>query len=188
MKKRTLIWRRIDLPGAEHLSIEIGGDGRVKTRGVIVLAHPEGPLSCIWEIATTYGWNFASARVVLYFGNEEHEAYISRNQEGWVVNGGQRPDLAHCRDIDLEISAFTNSLPIRRLNPEPNQEETIEVAYLSAPGLEIAPARQIYTRLDEQTPPRRFRFSTGSGDFSAGLTVDGDGLVEDYDGLFERVR
>jgi hypothetical protein len=58
------------------------------------------------------------------------------------------------------------------------------VAWVSAPALTVRPMRQGYTRLAD----RRYRFENldGTG-FRADLTVDEQGVVVDYDGVFRRV-
>ena len=58
---------------------------------------------------------------------------------------------------------------------------------LYVPFDSFAPVRdeQVYACLE---PGRRFRYQAADRAFAAELTVDADGLVEDYPGLFSRER
>jgi hypothetical protein len=91
--------------------------------------------------------------------------------------------LDGCIDIDLTASCFTNTLPIRRLGAALATRQEIDVAWVHLPELRVEPAPQAYTRLE----PRLVRFESVGSDFTADLTVDGDGLVVHYPGLFQRI-
>jgi hypothetical protein len=91
--------------------------------------------------------------------------------------------LAGAIDVDFSASPFTNTLPIRRLDLDVDDEADLVAAYLSFPDLELLPDPQRYTRLDED----RYRFESLDSDFAADLTVDARGFVLEYSGLFERL-
>ena len=77
------------------------------------------------------------------------------------------------------MTPATNTLPIRRLAGLATGEAAeLRMAWVQFPGLEVLKSAQQYERLAGD----RWRFSTG--DFSAELLVDPDGLVLDYGGLF----
>jgi hypothetical protein len=82
--------------------------------------------------------------------------------------------LKGCTDIDLGCSPSTNTLPIRRLRLGIGASSTIQAAWVRFPALVVVKAAQTYTRLDE------FTYRYESGDFSAELTADEDGLVASY--------
>ena len=92
----------------------------------------------------------------------------------WTVDGVAARALKGCTDIDLGCSPSTNALPIRRLRLGVGASSTIQAAWVLFPTLEVVKAAQTYTRLDE------FTYRYDSGDFSAELTVDEDGLVARY--------
>jgi hypothetical protein len=80
------------------------------------------------------------------------------------------------------MTPFTNTLAIRRLGLKVGQAAEIKVAYVLVPELRLRAAPQRYTRLAE----RRWRFDGLDLDFTADLTVDADGFVVEYPGLFRR--
>lgn len=96
--------------------------------------------------------------------------------------GAALPDLAGCIDIDLAVSPFTNTLPIRRLAFAEDEAHVLTMAYIRAPELTTEPLRQRYTRLAAD----RYRYEHVDGDFTAELPLDANGLVLDYPGLFRR--
>lgn len=102
---------------------------------------------------------------------------------GWKVDDEERSDLSDAIDLDLAISPFTNTLPIRRLDLAIGEEGDATVAFVSFPDLEVDLDAQRYTRLDEDL----YLFESLDSDFSREITVDLDGFVVDYPGLFERL-
>jgi hypothetical protein len=105
----------------------------------------------------------------------------------WSVDGQSRPDLAGCSDIDIMVTPFTNTLPIRNLGLRVNQPKAIRVAYIKVPDLDVSPMDQEYTWLDPDEPPTRFRYRNLTSGYTAELTVDRDGLVIDYPGIWRQI-
>jgi uncharacterized protein len=100
------------------------------------------------------------------------------------ADGTPRHDLDGCIDVDLTATPFTNTLPIRRLNLEPGERHVMRVVYVNAPELTVRAVEQAYTCL---VPKRRYRYEGLDTGFTAEISVDGDGLVTDYPGLFRRL-
>jgi uncharacterized protein len=98
------------------------------------------------------------------------------------VNGVRRPELDGCTAVDLAVTPFTNTLPIRRHRVEVGDAAPLLVARVDHETLSVAAERQRYTRLAE----RHWRYEDETG-YSVELEVDDDGLVLDYPGLFRRL-
>jgi hypothetical protein len=84
--------------------------------------------------------------------------------------------------FDLGLSPLFNSLPVwrdRLLDEGPAREYVMR--FVSVPELAVTEAEQVYEPLGEG----RVRFR--SGDFTADLEFDGDGLIVRYEGLAERL-
>ncbi len=89
--------------------------------------------------------------------------------------------------MDISTTPFTNTLPIRRLDLDPGESQEIRVAYVDVPGMAVRPERQRYACLERHTGGGVYRYESLDGNrFTADLTVDADGLVLDYPGLFLR--
>jgi hypothetical protein len=92
----------------------------------------------------------------------------------WVIDGEHRGELNGCVDIDLGWTPATNTLPIRRLEFAKGVPRTTRVAWLKWSELVFMPAEQTYTRRSE------YVFTYASGDFTADLHVDEQGVVVTY--------
>jgi uncharacterized protein len=102
----------------------------------------------------------------------------------WADGDGMRlAALNGAVDVDLPITPFTNTLPIRRLGLAVGESAEITAAWVDVETLLVVASPQRYTRLDE----RRWRFEALSSGFVAELEVDEHGLVLDYPDLFHRV-
>ena len=98
------------------------------------------------------------------------------------IQGARRPELDGCTAVDLSITPFTNTLPIRRHKIKIGDHADLLIARVDHETLSVVPERQRYTRLG----PKQWRYEDESG-FTADLEVDDDGLVLDYPGLFRRL-
>lgn len=86
--------------------------------------------------------------------------------------------------MDLAVTPFTNTLPIRRLGLRAGESADILAAYVSPPDMSVTASRQRYTCLE---PGRLYRYRSLDGDFARDIEVDRDGLVVDYPDLFRRI-
>lgn len=168
------MWRGLEYDGLERLRLELGG----MVRAASVVDSARGRYS--YELTAEPDWTFRRLQLEALAG--ERTLTIDFDGTDWMVDGSPR-DLSGATDIDLAISPFTNTLPIRRLGLEIDDEADVTVAYVSFPDLEVTVEEQRYTRLDEDL----YLFESLDGDFSRELTVDADGIVVEYPGLFERL-
>jgi hypothetical protein len=91
-------------------------------------------------------------------------------------------ELGELDFFDLGLSPLFNSLPVWRDGLlDDGQTSDYVMRFVSVPDLQVLVARQRY----EPLGGRRLRFS--SGDFTAVLDFDDDGLVVRYEHLAERV-
>jgi hypothetical protein len=142
------------------------------------------PTYCAYKIRTDKNWNTLEFLIYTWLGWEEHSITMKKNLSGiWERNGREANSFSECTDIDITLTPFTNTLPIKRMSFEIGETKTITVIYIDIAKQTIEPAMQIYTRLSQNV----YRFETASGDFSAEITVDEDGFVTDYPTLFNRL-
>ena len=99
------------------------------------------------------------------------------------MNGAHRHDLAGCTDIDLAVTPFTTSVPIRRLGLDVGDEAQVTAATIDVETLGVVPVRQRYERLTA----RRFRRTMLDGGDVAEFDVDEYGLVHDEPDAFRRL-
>jgi hypothetical protein len=85
-----------------------------------------------------------------------------------------------CLDVDLGFSPSTNLLPIRRLKLEIGARADVRAAWVRFPELTLELLEQSYTRLTEHT----YLYESAGGEFKRELTVNADGFVVEYPGLW----
>jgi hypothetical protein len=183
---RDIVWEWADRPGLEHLSLDIAPDG-IAADGIVVVALDGRPVRLRYSVRCDARWGFREASLAVDRDGVQRSLALARDENGqWRVDGGERTDLNGCTDIDIMTTPFTNTLPIRRLALTQDTATVIRVAYIRIPELSVAAFDQEYTRLDPAMPPRRFRYRSLASGFTAELTVDTDGVVIDYPGLWRR--
>jgi hypothetical protein len=169
-------WRGLEYDGLERLRLEEGGMVRASS----IIDSARGRYS--YEVVCESDWTFRQLR--LEAASTESTLLVTYDgRGGWKVNDEVRSDLGEAIDIDLAISPFTNTLPIRRLDLAVGDEGDVTVAFVSFPDLEVDLDFQRYTRLEEDL----YLYESLDSDFSREITVDLDGIVVDYPGLFERL-
>ena len=100
----------------------------------------------------------------------------------WLYNGKSAPEFAGCTDVDVPLTPFTNTLPIRRLELKPHQTQEIKVIYCNVLEDIVSAVRQKYTCLSAT----QYHYENVPNDFEATIVVDEAGLVIDYPMLFLR--
>jgi hypothetical protein len=200
--KRSLLWRRLDTTGIEHVLLnERNG---LHARGTIVAADPIA-YTCGYELLVDDHWSTARLTVTAEGAGWLRSLKLERALGRWHASAGEQGDLdaalvaarhpraglpgiedaqrlLEARDADLSYSALTNTLPLRRmwlLREKPGVARSVTVAWVLMPSLEVIPAKHTYTSLGEGL----IRYQSGT--FAADLAVDGDGYVRRYPGLAE---
>jgi hypothetical protein len=173
--RRQIMWTARDWPGCEHLDLRVGDDG-VVADGLVLAVTVGEPIRLAYRIECDRAWRTRSVTVELH---RRERTTLARDEHGsWFDNGRERADLAGCIDVDIALTPFTNTLPIRRLNLAPGAAADLRVVYIQPEGeLTIEPADQRYIRLDTG-----YRYESGT--FRADLAIDRDGLVTDYPDLW----
>jgi uncharacterized protein len=167
-------WQGVQPRSTERLQLTVGE--HVRARSVVA----SGDERYDYEVTLAYDWVF---RQLTVHSRDERRLDVRRDPDGsWTVDGELRPDLMDAIDIDLAFSPFTNTLPIRRLNLAIGSAAVITTAYIDGPSLRVVPDAQSYTR----TANNRYLYESLDGDFSREITVDAQGFVIDYPGLFSR--
>ncbi len=175
-------WRGFDPPSTETCALRKAKDGwRLEGEAVIHGPHP-GTLT--YAIALGPAWVTRSARVTGALGARRLDLAISRSAAGvWAVNGTPHPQLAPALDIDLGFSPATNTCVIRRLGPGRQGQRPVIAAWLDTEDWVLKPLRQVY----ELTGPLTWAYRSPTTGFSTELTVNNDGFVTDYPGLWAAV-
>jgi hypothetical protein len=168
--------------GLQHLVLDARHD-RVLATAVCLVAE-EGLFAARYRIRCDGGWRCRELDVEILGEDDRALRLRGDGHGGWTdAAGAPQPALGGAVDVDLPITPFTNTLPIRRLGLAAGASVELAVVYVRAPELTVELDQQRYTCLE---PLRRYRYEAVDGSFTADIDVDAHGLVLTYPGLFRR--
>lgn len=175
MTTRRVAWRRTDeVLADEHCTLTVRDSG-LSLIGTVLGAEDGVPVRVEYRVLADGTGMTTAVHVRDLRGFEQRALTAERTSKGvWTLDGKAIKGLKGCTDIDLGCSPSTNTLPIRRLRLAVGASATVQAALVRFPELDIVKTKQTYTRIDEWT----YRFA--SGDFTAELTIDDDGVVAAY--------
>lgn len=184
---RVPTWEVTASGGLETAWVQIDPNpGRLLARGRAVGTEPE-PYWLSYELDT--GGDYVTRRLSVRVedAGRVRELDVRRSATGgWTVDGHPRPDLEGALDCDLGLCPLTNSMPVLRHSLHRDTgEHGFLMAWVSVPDLAVRPSRQTYTHL-ARTGSGGARVRYASGDFTADVEFDADGLVVDYPDLARR--
>jgi hypothetical protein len=160
--------------------------------GVVLEGHATGleaddGWSVRYMIIADASWTTRSARIACRSTTGEHERLLEADGKGgWRIDGTPAPELDGCLDVDLEASACTNALPVRRVALDVGDVADTPAVYVRAADLRVERLEQRYARLSDDAGRRRYDYASPAFGFRAVLSYDSFGLVVDYPGLAER--
>ncbi len=172
----TARWRTWDHEHLETLTLRWENEGWTATGEVAREAITYViRMSATWQVR----------QFLLFRDLDEPDLWLGADGTGrWgEMNGAHRRDLTGCTDIDLPITPFTNSIPIRRLRLDVGDDAEVTAAVVDVETLGVVMIRQRYRRLS----PRRFEYSNLDSGFTTTFDVDEYGLVHDYPDEFRRL-
>ncbi|PVZ10453.1 MULTISPECIES: putative glycolipid-binding domain-containing protein [unclassified Pseudomonas] len=166
--------------GLEHLALTFR-ESQVMANSVVV----GDDYAFIYTLSVDAQWQTRLLDIASPTGSPSLRLWSDGNGR-WrdVESDAPLPALDGCIDVDIAITPFTNTLPIRRLQWQAGQSRTLRMAYVSVPGLEVRAANQRYTCIE---PHKWFLYESLDTPFKAQLELDNDGVVIDYPGLFTRI-
>ncbi|MFW6075498.1 MAG: putative glycolipid-binding domain-containing protein [Chloroflexota bacterium] len=189
----AIMWSALAWPGTEHVIVNEGSEGVVVDSFSVALI--EGvPSRTSYRLRLAE--NYAIRRVELNQfavegdpGTASQRIALETDGEGnWTGQDTYEiQDFAGARDIDISITPYTNTLPIRRIGFEPQQSEVVKVVWLRVPQMEVVLVRHRYTCLEWSENGGKFTFESLDTGYTTEILVDGNGVVIDYPDLFHRI-
>lgn len=181
MKKKTIVWKGCYNNTTEYVEM-------IQGESIIVRGHITGeeegmPYYSSYILHANMQWEVQSISVIVK-SHQTVELFFEKKQDGWFDNNGMAlPSLKDCIDIDISLTPFTNTLPVRRLQMPGGTTQEITVLYFKLPEGEFYPMRQSYTNIDD----RFYKYENIDGEYAAVLEMDEDGMVVYYPGRWQRV-
>jgi hypothetical protein len=180
---RAVVWRNEENQLFEYCSLKSTGESS-RLEGIVVAVVDEKPVRIAYRIACDRQGLTQTVAVDAGGGLGAHHIRLAVDeQRTWTWNGNELPGCKGCSDVDLGFSPATNSLPIRRLNLNPGESQTLTAAWVRFPQFDVIAFPQRYTRLEQN----RYLFESLLDDFKAELVVDELGIVQQYGQYWQAV-
>jgi hypothetical protein len=168
--------------GIQHLVLRRDGEG-FDAEAVIVATEDGARRGARLHIVCDGAWRTRRVQAALV-GDDYHVDLSGDGAGRWRDASGPLPHLDGAIDVDLPLTPFTNTLPIRRLDLAAGASADLAVVYIRLVERKVERDPQRYTCLE---PMRRYRYQSLDSDFMREIDVDADGLVVTYPDLFRRV-
>jgi hypothetical protein len=140
-----------------------------------------------YAIEVDAAWATRSARIRGRSAGGFSSALLEADGAGhWLVDGKPARHLDGCLDVDLEASAMTNALPVRRMGLPAGARQAAPAAYVRAVGLAAERLEQTYARTAGEASCQRYDYVAPGFGFAARLIYDESSLVLDYPGIAAR--
>lgn len=179
----THMWRSLRTEGYERGELLKRGENWV-LRGTILRISENGPAEVRYKIISDQSWSTTAAQIICCDDLGQRELRIVREHNRWYANQELLSLPSDCVDVDLAWSPSTNTLPIRRLGLNIGSGSgPLTAAWIRLPELIVEPLQQTYQRTSQTT----YTYSSRGGSFKTSLTVDKNGLIVLYQGVWDRV-
>lgn len=177
-----LLWQGLLHQSLEHCVVARSTAG-TEVSGVIVGLFDNTICRVEYSINTNTDWETHYFAIKAQLADRAIHFTGERDTPGsWLIEGIRAEELDGCIDIDISLTPFTNTLPINRLKLSQKESRMIDVVYIDVLEQAISRKQQRYTRISDEA----YRYENMPNDFEAVISVDGEGLVADYPGLFVR--
>lgn len=182
---RFAAWRHTGLREGFEVAFFATADDGYRISGHTTAVEAGRAWAVHYEIALDRRWLTRSASVWGWSESGTRALRAECDDGGWSVDGVRRPDLDGCRDVDLESSAVTNTIPVHRLALAVGASASAPAAYVRAADLQVQRLEQVYARTPDEEG-RGYDYHAPQFDFSCRLVYDRSGLIVDYPGIADR--
>ena len=193
-----IVWTGVEEWLTEAAQVELGQSG-LSARGVQLGADPV-PFRVDYRLEAPGNWTTTELELTATAEGWSRRLLLEHDGEGgWTAEvadsgdvpdglwDGSLPDLSAARDIDIENSPLTNTMPILREGFRSGGSGDFVMAFVRIPTLRVEVSPQRYEHLRATEDGSVVRYISRDGDFRADLELDQDGLLVHYPHLAKRV-
>jgi uncharacterized protein len=173
------IWRRLDTPGHDAALLTPSDDGW-SLRGAAVFNHARGPACVNYGVDLDTSWRTRRGTVQGFVGGRRFEHLISRDADGWRLDGVLVDGLAHLSDLDYGFTPATNLQQLRRLSLAPGQAAELAVVWFDVDADSLTQLPQRYERRSETS----YWYAAPSVPYEGLLELAENGFAQTYPGLW----
>ncbi|WP_432075490.1 putative glycolipid-binding domain-containing protein [Streptomyces wuyuanensis] len=183
----TAAWLHQDSrQGFEVAFLRVTDDGR-RIDGYAAVTEDGDAFAVEYDIELTPDWRTRTARVRGRSPSGSRTVVLESDGSGhWAVDGRRAPHLDGCFDVDLEASAMTNALPVRRMALPQGTRASAPAAWVRARDLTVERLEQSYTRTTDRGTHTCYDYTAPAFGFSSRIVYDESGLPLEYPGIAVR--
>lgn len=176
--KHTLIWRRdeSDNQTLEVLQLE-ESVAFIKAESTICGKVHDNPVAIRYSIDIDKNWYLRKVNIKSLLDDSKSLCLYSDTLGNWKTESGQTIDeLQGCYDVDISLTPFTNSFPVKRLGDGLRHRTHLSVVYIDLSQWAFNKASQFYTKKSDNT----YLYEGVFRNFSANLLFDDLGFISEY--------
>jgi uncharacterized protein len=178
----NILWTGREYYSLENCLIDTNTNGSLIS-STIVGSYDGKIYQVSYHIKTNSHWETVFLEINYRYSNHSQLIQFEGDGKGnWKQDGKNAARFNGCVDVDIALTPFTNTLPIRRLQLQEQQSQEIQVIYCDLLDQKIMPVHQKYTCLSATA----YHYENIPNDFEATIQVDDSGFVVDYPSLFVR--
>lgn len=181
---KAILWENKDNHSLEYFNLT-SSNNAFFLGGTILLLLEELPTRVTYKIECDKHWKTRAVAISQErSGNASHLTLKVSSRQIWKTTKGSTISFATgIRDIDLEITPATNTIPIWRIGLKEGESQIVDAVWVRFPSLKLERLQQRYTRISR----RFYKYECPSTGYQAQLEVDGSGVVVSYGDLWHRV-
>jgi hypothetical protein len=176
---RFAIWRRLDMPGHDAALLSDTDDGHV-LQGTAVFRSAEGAACLNYAVEVDHDWRARHGRVRGFLADRRIDHSISRETDGWYLDGKPVPGLGHLVDLDYGFTPATNILQLQRVRADSRETFDLPAAWFDIDARLLTELPQTYQHKGERT----WRYAAPSVPYKADLEMSENGFVKRYPQLW----
>jgi uncharacterized protein len=182
--QKNILWKSAEYNSLENCIITSTNKG-FKISSTIIGIYKQEIYKVKYRITLNNKWETLFFKIKTQLNNNiKTISYKGDGKGNWLKKGKAAKKFQGCIDIDISLTAFTNTLAINRIMLSEKKEQKIKVLYVDVLGQKVKPAKQKYTRFSKN----KYTYENVSNDFEAVLIIDEFGLIIEYPGLFKRIK
>lgn len=174
------LWRRLDTPGHDAAVLMQTGTGWA-LQGTAVFRHEAGPACIRYSVDLDASWRTRQGKVQGFLADRIFDRVISREPDGWYLDGLAVDGLQHLWDLDYGFTPATNLQQLRRAGPATGEAADLPVAWFDMDATTLTELPQRYERRDETT----YWYEAPSIPYEGLLQLSANGFARVYPQLWE---
>jgi hypothetical protein len=184
---KDYIWQALYSPGFEHLQLEFSQD-TITANSLVIFTNDNIAKRIQYKVVCDLNWIVREVTISELNAAAPSNHLLHNGRGEWTTLDGTAVDLLQgCAYVDITVTPFTNTLPIRRLNLKQGEAEIIQVAYFDIENATVNAVKQRYTNLGPGEKYTLYRYEGLETGFTTEIEVDNDGIVVNYPNLWQRV-